>query len=73
MPAAAFVAVARLPLPPLESELLLPVGTKGTVQSTIHCGNTDDACSLQDYRQQTIASSSVLLPRSNTEHNQRPM
>ena len=60
-PPAAFVAVPRLPPPPFESRLLLPV----------HYSDSDDEnedhSSLCDYQQQTITSSSMLLRGSNND------
>jgi len=77
---AAFVAVPKLPLPPLESQLLLPADgaeqiVNGTVPLTSHCSdaNSQDAGSLQDCQQQTISSTSVLLQCSIREHIDQPM
>ena len=80
MPPAAFVAVPRLPPPPLESQLLLPADSteqvvKKTLQLTSHDSDSGDKDigSLQDYQQQTVISSSLLLRRSNTEYNDQLM
>jgi len=68
IPPAAFVAVPRLPPPPFESHLLLPVGTS---RLTLHDDESDDdnedTGSLRDYQQQTIISSTALLKHNNTE------
>ena len=78
MPPVAFVAVPRLPLPPLDFQPLLPASGTGlmmkeTLQSKLHYGHGDDedAGSLQDYQQQTISSSPVLLQRTKTERNEQ--
>jgi len=76
MPPAAFVAVPRLPPPPLESQLLLPADmTEQVMKGTSHYSDDDDedVGSLQDYWQQTLTSSSPLLRLSNTEHNDQLM
>jgi len=80
MPPAAFVAVPRLPHPPFESQLLLPVGmtelmTKFTLQSTLnYCdNNNEDTENLHDYQQPAITSCSPLLQHCSTEDNEQLM
>jgi len=76
MPPVAFVAVPRLPPPPLESRLLLPADKAEQVMNvTSHYsdGDDEDVGSLQDYQQQTVTSSSLLLRASNIEHSDQLM
>jgi len=73
MPPAAFVAVPRLPPPPLESHLLLPADKAEQVMKVTSHYNDEDVGSLQDYQQQTVTSSSLLLRASNIEHSDQLM